>query len=244
MAITFLGTGDAFGAGGRNQAAYLLQASGTSLLLDCGPGTLPALKRAGVDSEAIDCIFLSHLHGDHFGGLPFLFLQYAYAQPRQRPLRIVGPPGSEARVRALYRTMYESTAGALMPFALEFTEILPSRPLFLEQATVQPFFVPHQENDVSFGFLVQSDGRRILYSGDTGWTEDLISLSAETDLFICECSFYETRMWSHLDYPRLAENRSLFETRRLILTHLGSEVLTREDQLEIELAKDGLRLEF
>ena len=97
MKLHILGCGDAFGSGGRNQSAYLVEASDRLFLLDCGPTALLAMKRAGFDPRRLDAIILSHLHGDHFGGLPFFFIEYLYQKPRGYPLIIAGPEGTEAR---------------------------------------------------------------------------------------------------------------------------------------------------
>jgi ribonuclease BN (tRNA processing enzyme) len=238
--VSFLGAGDAFCAKGRHQAAYLVQAEGASFLLDCGVTTLASLQRTPSLIPAIDTILISHLHGDHFAGIPFLLLHYTHDRPRRRPLRIAGPPGTEERVWSLFRAMYKDASRQPLPFALEFVEMSPGVPLSIDAIGVEPFRVPHQENEVSLGLKVNVDGRRILYSGDTGWTEELVTRSQDTDLFICECCFFETRLSFHLDYPRLAEHKERFGSRRLILTHLGREVLERRDQIEIELARDGL----
>ena len=238
--VVFLGTGDAFSAGGRHQAAYLVESSETSFLLDCGPTALASLKRHGLAAEPIDSIFLSHLHGDHFAGLPFFFLEYMYIEPRQRPLRIVGPPGTEERVTGLYRNMYPDAAAEQLPFSLEFIEVRPEKRLSIDGVMVDPFRVPHLEQPISLAFEIRVGDRSILYSGDTGWTEDLVAHSQNVDLFICECSYFETRLPSHLDYPRLAENRARFGAERIVLTHLGQEVLRRKNEIDMELAYDGL----
>src|SRR5262249_47831848 len=129
--VTFLGSGDAFSAGGSFQAAYLVQRSGTAFLLDFGSATLTSLKRHRMDADLIDWIALSHLHGDHFAGLPYLFLEYTYQQPRSRPLRILGPPGTKERVWALYRAAYKELAEQPLPFALALPEPLPVPPTAL-----------------------------------------------------------------------------------------------------------------
>jgi ribonuclease BN (tRNA processing enzyme) len=240
--VRILGSGDAFCASGRHQAAYLVTTDETTFLLDCGATALASLKLHGVDPAAIDTVLLSHLHGDHIAGLPFLFLEYLFETPRQRPLRICGPPGTEARVTLLFAAMYRDLADRPLPFRLEFTELLPQRPLEIDSICVTPFRVPHQQTEISLGLGIGCGGKRILYSGDTGWTEDLLIHSSGTDLFICECCYFETRLPIHLDYPRIWENRERFGTSRLMLTHLGKEVLARRDQIELELASDGLVL--
>lgn len=242
--VVFLGAGDAFSAGGRHQAGYLVTGGGTSILLDCGATTLASLKREGVPAGSIDTIFISHLHGDHFSGLPFLFLEYTYVEPRRRPIRIAGPPGIGSRVDELFRAMYRDAGSRPLPFEVDFIELRPDRHVQAGPVLFDPFRVPHQQTELSLGVGATLDGRRIVYSGDTGWTEDLIARSEGANLFICECSFFETRADSHLDYPRIAENRHRFGVERLILTHLGKEVLARRDQIDIELAHDGLRVDL
>jgi ribonuclease BN (tRNA processing enzyme) len=76
VTVTFAGSGDAFGSGGRYQACIHLQGRGGPgpVLLDCGATSLSALKHLGLDPGEIAAVFVSHLHGDHFGGLPFLIL--------------------------------------------------------------------------------------------------------------------------------------------------------------------------
>jgi ribonuclease BN (tRNA processing enzyme) len=242
--VAFLGTGDAFSARGRHQAGYVVQNGNTSVLLDIGSSVLGSMKQHGFDPAAVDLVLISHLHGDHFSGLPFLFLEYIYEQKRQCPLHIAGPPGTEERVWALFRAMYRDLASEPLPFPVQFTEMAPGAPVSFDAVHVGPFRVPHQEKDISLALRVTLAGRTILYSGDTGWTEALVEHSRGTDLFICECSFFETRIATHLDYPRLAENRSRFGAKRMILTHLGREVHARRSEVEIQMADDGLMVEL
>jgi ribonuclease BN (tRNA processing enzyme) len=241
--VVFLGTGDAFSAGGSLQASYLLQSPGITLLLDCGASILASFGRAGMSTDPVDAVLLSHLHGDHFAGLPFLLLEYVYVEPRRRPLPIVGPAGTKERVLALFEAMYPDALREVS-FGLEFIEMVPGQPLQILSATVAPFAVTHQRIGTSLGLGIELDGRRIVYSGDTGWTEELITHSSKADLFICECSFYNTRIPSHLDYARLAENRHRFSARRIILTHLGREVQAMRSAIDAELAYDGLIVEL
>jgi ribonuclease BN (tRNA processing enzyme) len=238
--VTFLGSGDAFSAGGRHQAAYLIQSGLGCQLLDCGATFLASMKWHNLSPAIVDDILLSHLHGDHFAGLPFLFLHYIHIEPRQRPLRIFGPPGVGDRVTELFRAMYPDSASQPLPYALEFYEAKPDTEFSPGTYRVIPFEVPHQERPQSFGLEVWLDGRKIVYSGDAGWTEALVEHSQNADLFLCECTFFETRLDIHLDYPRIMENLSRFGAKRIVLTHLGHEMLRRKEEVALEMAHDGL----
>ena len=93
--VRFLGTGNAFADGGRSHACIHLEAPGASLLLDCGGSSLPAIKKA-MDPKAIQAIAISHLHGDHFGGVPYFVIEQHFAG-RTTPLAIGGPRELETR---------------------------------------------------------------------------------------------------------------------------------------------------
>lgn len=238
--VTILGSGDAFGSGGRLHSAYLIEAPSCTFLLECGPSTLQGLKRMGHDTGRIDFVLLSHLHGDHFGGLPFLLLEYRYETPRTRPLEILGPPGTERRSQKLYEALYERIASEESPFDLRYREIAAGPdPVELLGVRIQPLVVPHARELTCYGYRIDVAGRSILYSGDTAWTEELVSASRGVDLFLCECTTYESQLDIHIAYPELAKRAGEFGCRRLVLTHLGSEPLARLDTLTIECAEDG-----
>lgn len=238
--VRFLGTGDAFNARGRCHASYLVEAPSTSVLLDCGASALVAMQRDGLEIGRVDTICLSHLHGDHFAGLPFFLIASIFDQPRTRPLQVVGPPGTAERVQELFRAMYRDLAARELPFELRFIEVRGDTPAALGRAELLPFPVPHQQTEVSLGYRLAVDGKVVLYSGDTGWTEALVTHARGADLFICECCFFDTRVDFHLDYPRIAAERHRFDCGTLVLSHLGREVLARRGDVRETLAEDGL----
>lgn len=242
--LTFLGTGDAFSAGGRHLAAYLIEHPRGSVLLDCGPTILASLNRHNLSANRIDAILISHFHGDHLAGLPFLFLHYTYIEPRSRPLKIIGPPDVESRVMMIFRAMYADSAEEPLPFALEFMEVRPQEQILFDGLRIDAFHALHQEHPPSLGFEIAAGDRKIVYSGDCGWTEELLAHTQNADLFLCECSFYESRYWMHLDYPRIAENAARFGAKRIMLTHLGREVLRRQGEITLEIAHDGLVIDL
>jgi ribonuclease BN (tRNA processing enzyme) len=245
VSVRFLGTGDAFNARGRCHSSYLVEAPSGTLLLDCGASALLAMQRDGIAIDRLDAICLSHLHGDHFAGLPFLFIAQTFDVPRQRPLTIVGPPGTQARVEDLFRAMYRDLAAKPLPFEVRYTEVTGgTRTRIGAAAEILSFVVPHQVTEVSLGYRLHIDGKVVLYSGDTGWTDALVTHSQGADLFICECCFFETKVDFHIDYPRLAAERHRFGCRRLVLSHCGREVLAHRDEIGEVIAFDGLVVEL
>jgi ribonuclease BN (tRNA processing enzyme) len=242
--LTVLGSGDAFGSGGRAHSAYLIQAPGCTFLLECGPTVLQSLKALGHDPGAIDFVVLSHLHGDHFGGVPFLLMEYRFETARTRPLTVFGPPGTEPRVRALFAALYEKTARERSPFPLRFAEAMPGVPWDAGGAVVRPISVPHVAELVCLSYRLELAGRSIFYSGDSAWTEDFVTQARGVDLFLCECSTWETRLPIHISYPEIAARAHDLGCRRLVLTHLGKEPLRRLAEINLECARDGQTIDL
>ncbi|HEY3165591.1 MAG TPA: MBL fold metallo-hydrolase [Candidatus Binatia bacterium] len=244
MKFHILGCGDAFGSGGRNQSGYLVEASDRLFLLDCGPTTLLAMKRAGFDPIQLDAIILSHLHGDHFGGIPFFFIEYLYQKAKDNPLTIAGPPGTEERVRQLFAIMYGSGQSAREIPPTRFEVLLPEQIQSVNGIEVFPFQVPHQTHDVSLGLRAGYEGKQILFSGDSAWTDLFIDHARGVDLFLCECSFYSEQPGMHVNYLALQANLSRLDCKKLVLTHLGEEMLARRNELTVISAEDGMVIEI
>ncbi len=241
--VVVLGAGDAFGSGGRNQPAFLVNLSSGSFLLDCGATTLMALNRFGVDPGAIGIILLSHLHGDHTAGVPFLFLQYQFLARRQGPLVIAGPPGIEERVEGLWGLMYKETQEMMeRRFPVEYVELKPKSWARIGSLEVLPLEVVHHHREVAYGYKVKAEGKVLGYTGDTEWTDNLIELADGCDLFICECYRYDRKLRFHMSYEDIRAHRSALNCKRLLLTHLHTDALARLQEIPDEAAYDGMRL--
>jgi len=236
--LTFVGSGDAFAGGGRFNTCLHLEADGTEpLLLDCGASSLIALKRLSIDPASIGHVALTHLHGDHFGGLPWLILDGQFAS-RTKPLEILGPPKTRERFDQLLDVLYPGAREAERAFPTivsEYTE----RPQTFGPARITAYPVIHTPQTMPHGLRVEYAGKVIAYSGDTEWTDTLIELSAKADLFVCECNFFDKKAPGHLDYETLAARRPQLECERLVITHMNQDVLARADELELEAATDG-----
>ena len=240
---TFVGSGHAFADGGRAHSCIHVAAPGVSLLLDCGAASLPALRRV-MDPSDVDAVAVTHLHGDHFGGIPLLVLQQHFAH-RDRPLTVGGPAGLPARLRLEESALYPDFFSA--PGRPRF-EV---RPLVLgpvEQeiggTSVSAHPVKHIPSAEPHGLRVRAGGRLIAYSGDATWSDDLPPLARGADLFICEASNFERDDPAHISYRTLMAHRAELECGRIVLTHLGASTLEHLDEIELDVASDGMTLDL
>ncbi len=238
--VLFVGTGDAFGSGGRRQTAILLREGKNTILLDCGPTTLLGLREMGIDPREIDTIALSHFHGDHAGGVPFLLLDYTFAHERTNDLQIIGPPGVKERVAKIARAMSFETSHTKRPFDVHYREYTVDQPLEVQGFRVTPKPAYHQAHTMPHMLRVDGDRRSVFFTGDTGWHEQLPDRVGDADLLISECVFMDDPFEYHLSYREIAAAQERFRCGSTILTHLGAEVLENLDLLEFDTAHDGL----
>jgi ribonuclease BN (tRNA processing enzyme) len=239
VALRFVGSGDAFGTGGRFQTCLHLSGADGAVLIDCGASSLIAMKRQGVDPGEVSAVLLSHLHGDHFGGVPFLILDAQFSR-RTRPLLIAGPRGVRGRVEAALEAFFPGSTAVQRKFDVEFVELADREALRAGPATVTAFPVVHASGAPPHALRVEYGGRAIAYSGDTEWTESLIEAARDADLFVCEAYTFDRPVKFHLDYKTVEGQAERLGARRIILTHMGREMLAREAEARFERAHDGL----
>ncbi len=245
VSVTVLGAGDAFASKGRFQAGYLIDGGGLQILMDAGPTLLASMKRLGLSAANLDVVLISHLHGDHFSGLPFLILEYLYETPLRHRLTLAGPPGLEERTWALFRGMYPESDTTDLARQFDFVVLQPARTQHVTgQLQVQSVRTPHTVKDISLAFRMNVGGKVIAFSGDTGWTDDLVPLSAGADLFLCECTYFDQPSLDfHISYAQFTTQLHRFSAHRLVLTHIGREVLERAPEVTVEMADDGMIIE-
>jgi ribonuclease BN (tRNA processing enzyme) len=238
VSIRFLGSGDNFGSGGRFQACIHVDAGKSRFLLDCGASSLIPMKRAGIRSDGIDIILISHLHGDHFGGIPFFILDAQLISRREIPLVIAGPPGLTQRVREAMEIFYPGSSGIERKFAIEYVEMTEGEKRRIGDLVVLPLRVIHGSGAPSYALRIECAGKVIAYSGDTEWTDALRKAADGADLFICESYGFEKQMKNHLNYRTLMTHRAELRCKRMIITHMGEETLNRLGEIELEVAQD------
>ena len=240
--LLVLGCGDAFGSGGRFQTAFLVSDGSTRFLVDCGATVLQAMHRWGVDRGAVDLVLLSHLHGDHMGGLPFVILDSHFNVRRTRPLLVAGPPGTRARLRDVMESLFPGSAAMTLRYPLEVAEYTLEAPNRIAGLVVTPYEVVHPCGAPPAALRIECGGRTIAYSGDTQWAPGIARAADGADLLLLECNAYDRRLPNHLDLGTLTEHRAELRSRRVVLTHMGEEMLAHRDESPWECAEDGMTL--
>ncbi len=252
-AVTFLGSGDAFHAGGRGHSCYLVEDALGAVAVDFGATALAALRRLAKDSAALDAILVTHLHGDHFAGLPFLLLDAVHRHRRERPLIVAGPPGIEARVRALTQACYGDVL-AKARFDLRFMQWQEGREIAVAGRLVLPVPALHPDPpERAFSLRVTTGGVVVAFTGDTGRSDALADLAAGADLFVAECALWDEDYDRHLRRADWEDLLPRLSCPLVAFTHMGDGALAHADELlrlphragtRLVLGEDLLRLEF
>lgn len=241
--LRFIGSGDAFGSGGRYHTCFLVEAA-SPFLIDFGASSLIALKRWGVDPNAIGTILVTHLHGDHFGGLPFLILDAHLVSRRTAPLTIAGPPGFRERLHTAMECFFPGSTGIPPKFELRLLELEAGRRTEIDGLGVTPYEVRHYSGAPPFAYRIESGGKVLTYSGDTEWADSLVPAAQGADLFICEAYFFDKKVKWHLNYATLAAKLDEIGAKRVVLTHMSAELLGRLGEVTLETAEDGKWIEI
>lgn len=240
--VRFIGSGDSFGTGGRFQTCILVDGSASRFLIDCGATSLVALKRANVDPGSIDAVLLTHFHGDHCGGVPYLILDGQFSK-RERPLVIAGPPGVRERMSEIFEAALPTSSRTAQRFDLTYVE-LSERATRIGPLEAVGLPVAHLPETVPHGLRVRVDERTVAYTGDTDWCPALPLLADRADLFIAEAYSFEKRIPQHLSHATLLAHRDELRADRIVLTHAGTETLARREELAWMLADDATQIEL
>jgi ribonuclease BN (tRNA processing enzyme) len=239
MRVITLGTGDAFGSAGRFHSAVVVQAGNSTALVDCGPCILPALHRSQIPPEDIDFILVTHLHGDHVGGVPMLLLDYQYRSRRKRPLVIIGSALCPARLEALTVAMFTLVTKKRRRFPVIYKTIRPGHPISIREMRVHAYRMQHIDHEPCFGYRIEHRRKVVAFTGDTTWCESIPAMSQGADLLVSECTDFNLRTPVHLSYTQLREHPAEIGAKRTVLTHVGGDLLKNRARVRHHIARDG-----
>jgi ribonuclease BN (tRNA processing enzyme) len=242
--VTFVGCGDAFGSGGRFNTCILVDVPGIRYAIDFGASSLIALKALGIDHNTIDAIICTHIHGDHCGGIPFLLLDAMLGAKRQTPLLVAGPHGIAKGVIAMRDALFPGMHRMTPKFKVDFIEIPTEVEQRLGHFSVITYPAVHTAETNPTSVRVTAGGKTIAYTGDSEWTRFMPALASDADILISECYFHEKPVRLHLNYATLVEHRHELKAKRIVLTHMGPEMLSRQNAVAELCAYDGLVIEI
>jgi ribonuclease BN (tRNA processing enzyme) len=240
VSVRFVGSGDSFGSGGRFQTCILVDAPGLRFAIDFGTSSLIALAQQGIEHNSIDAILLTHLHGDHCGGVPFLLVDAMLGARRTRPLTIAGPRDLPSRMAQIAEALFPGVHVMRPKFPLHYVELEIGKPNRVLDLVVTPEAARHVAPTNPTALRVEVAGKTVAYTGDTEWTEDLVRIGRDADLFIAECYSYDKPIKWHMSYAALAEHLPDVGARRVILTHMSREMLAHAHEVPEQMAHDGL----
>lgn len=217
MRLTTLGTGTIALTVERARAGYLVEADDVRLLLDCGSGVVQRL--AAYDWWGITHVALTHFHADHIGDLPTLLFAWRHARlpGRSQPLEIIGPPGTVGLIAGMATAFGEWVTSPGFPLSIR--ELPPGAALELGSGVgLEARKVPHTDESVAYS--IARGGRRIVYTGDTGFDEGLGAWAAGADILLCECSLPDAMaIPTHLTPHECGALAAIAAPGQLVLTH-------------------------
>lgn len=240
VSVRFVGSGDSFGSGGRFQTCILVDGPRSRFAMDFGTSSLIALAQQGIEHNSIDAILLTHLHGDHCGGVPFLLMDAMLGAKRTRPLIVAGPRDLRRRMAEMQEVLFPGSKAMSPKFPLEWIELEPGRTQSVLDLNVTAQRARHTVETNPTALRVEVGGKVVSYTGDTEWTDDIAKITVGADLLVAECYFFEKPIKWHLNYPAIAAHRNDFGAKRVILTHMSKEMLAQVDNVPEECASDGL----
>lgn len=247
MKLTIVGSGDAFGSGGRMQTCYHVAAPGKEFLIDCGATALIGMQKLGLDPDRVSTIFISHLHGDHFAGLVWWLLHAHFLSQRTAQLTVTGPVGVAERFTAAAEALFPGVSAIERRFNMHFLEYAERTPIEVEGVRVTPFEVCHPSGAPPYALRVECEGKTLSFSGDTEWTESLLPAAAGADLFIAECFSFDMKAGYHMSWREIEKNLDRLGAKRVMLTHMNADMLARSGQVadpRVLLAEDGMTVDI
>ncbi|MCD5390528.1 MBL fold metallo-hydrolase [candidate division NPL-UPA2 bacterium] len=247
MQVIIIGSGCGVPSLRRGSPGMLLKTDKENILFDTGAGTLRKLLEIDITYHDIDYIFYSHLHPDHTLDLvSFLFAMKYAGSPRRKDLHLIGPDG----FRDFYDSLLEVYGNTIQPelYELYLKEIGEGEHKYSDWKLLTKR-LPHTE--VSLGYRIELGDKRITYSGDTEYCQNIVALARDVNLLILECSFPE-EVKGHLSPSSAGRIAKESNCHKLVLTHLypicdQSDILNqcrKEFEREVVVAEDLMRFEM
>lgn len=229
LELVVLGNATPYPRPNRACSGYLVRSNTTTIWVDTGPGTLAELQRF-VGVLDVDAIWLSHLHVDHCADFLAMYfaLRFSKLQP-ERKIPAFGPNGWPER----FETFLKGISPHHLDEAFQVHELGDELRAGVGDMQLHAFAVEH--GVPSYALRVDTDGAVFTYSADTGPCRGVVAAAQGADLLVCEAGWAVrpegTPPW-HMTPAEAGEVARRSGARRLLLTHLGADVVP-EDALAL-----------
>ena len=244
MELIVVGSSGTYPRPGGACNCYIVRDGGSSIIIDLGPGSLSRAFEV-IDPATVDAFFISHLHPDHFLDIyPYRYYLQFSADESLLPISVFAPRGAKERIEPLFSDRNHEAFERV--FAWD--ELGEGKTFTFGSMSVTANEVPHLPP--TFSLTINSGGKRIFYSADTGYDKRLIELAGDADLLLCEASLRpgDSGKVAHLTGAQAGEVAELSGAGRLLLTHLWPHYDRREILADaqssfkgrIDLADEGM----
>ncbi len=224
MKLTVLGSGSTVPHPTRSSAAFWLETGGGNILLDCSASAPYRMAYENVDWPNIDAIWISHFHMDHCGGLGPLLSGTKHSdkmQGREKPLRIFGPAGLAQLISKL--DAQNNYCLIEQPFPVEIIEIDELERFEIVKG-VEAISMKTQHTDESLAIHIRDADKTLVYTSDTGFDASLAAFATGVDMFLLECTFYQSKLVEkHLVLAEAMHLIRKAKPGRAMLTHFYPE---------------------
>jgi len=240
MKIDFCGVGEAFDEHHTN-TSILATLPGRPLhqvLLDCGFSAPSPFWRISPDPLALDAVWISHFHGDHFLGLPQLLLRM-FESNRQKPFTVIGQKGVRELVVNALELAYPGILQK-MAFTIEAVEVNAGQTF--EASGFKGAVAPSIHSIPCLALRLESESGSVFYSGDGRPSEDSRRLAKGCDLIIQETFTIDEPLPGHAAITEAIAFAKKADARYLALIHLNRKIrCEKTDQVKALLGRsDGL----
>lgn len=223
MKISILGSGTCVPRLARSASSVLVRAGGQSLVFDTGPGTIRRLLEAGCEPGRVSAYFYTHLHPDHSADFVPMLFAAKYGREIRKPFTVAAGKGFAAfyeNLKAAYGRWIE-----IDPEILAVRELSVTGPDSLDFSSLIVKSLPVLHTPLSLAYRVEeAGGKSLVISGDTDYCENLVSLAAGCDMFICEAALPdELKLEGHLTPSLAGRIATEAGVGHLVLTHIYPE---------------------
>lgn len=241
LKVTVIGMNSAYPSKNQPSSGYLVETEHTKLLLDCGSGVMMTLAES-IDLDTLDHIFISHDHPDHIADLGVM-------QHRRLVQRMMKPELSPLHIYSTFTSKEKKDYYSL--FHSELHSIHETRTIGDLKVTFEKTIHPVECHAIK----IEVNGKKLVYTADTAFSETVLHFSADADLLITESSLYPKMDGSkpgHMNIEEAVNFGLQSRARKVVLSHLPvygplekmQAVIDATGETHIQLAEPNMTIEL